>query len=256
MNPMSPHSIRYHDGTHSYYGANGKRYVSASQLVDRFSNKFDAEAVSEDYAVRAGRTAEFWVDKWDGIRDVALERGNRIHNAMEEMVNGMGSIAVAGKAHTSQNPDRFLPGTPYIQWPDGVYTEQILWNHEYKVAGRSDKFIIETIGKKRYFHVDDYKSNKYIKMFSFKDKDGYRKMKAPLNHLMDCDYFKYCMQLSTYMLMAELMGFTVGRITLIHFPHVPEIAPQGAVPPPPQHYQLPYLKKEVISALNYINNNG
>ena len=69
------------------------------------------------------------------------------------------------------------------------------------------------------------------------------KMKFPLNNLDDCNYYHYCLQLSTYAYIIESYNpdFTIEDLVLVHFDHNDNMTV----------YHLPYLKKEVERMLAY-----
>ena len=69
------------------------------------------------------------------------------------------------------------------------------------------------------------------------------KMKFPLNNLEDCNYYHYCLQLSTYAYIIESYNpdFTIEDLVLVHFDHNDNMTV----------YHLPYLKKEVERMLAY-----
>lgn len=254
--------VLYDDSTHTYT-CRGRRYISATQIIDFFKEKFDTKAEAAKYADRHGGTAAYWTAKWEEIKGTSLVRGNGIHELREELTLNRGMDVFMGKAYRVQNPDLVLPEVPYALWPDGIFTERLLWHHGYGIAGRCDKVIFESISEGnaqewftqpgRYAHLEDYKSNRRIRIRGFQYKDGtHARMLAPISHLEDCEFVHYTLQLSLYQLMLEYLGFKPGQRIITHFPHVPDMAPFEAKAPPPVYYPVPYLKKEVLSMLNYL----
>lgn len=69
------------------------------------------------------------------------------------------------------------------------------------------------------------------------------KMKFPLNNLDDCNYYHYCLQLSTYAYIIESYNpdFSIEDLVLVHFDHNDNMTV----------YHLPYLRKEVERMLSY-----
>jgi hypothetical protein len=249
--------VDYDDSTHRY-SLLGQKYTSASQLVERFTEPFDTVEVAKRYALKHGETAEYWIAKWKEKNDKSKVRGNFIHDANEVALHGRmvdifnsQQLPVQGE-HTDQ--------IPWIERPDGVYTERKLWHHGYKIAGRADKIILLTnrdpdnIGiyniTERYAHIEDYKTNESLNFESYQFKNGTHKvMRPPIAYLPDCNWIHYCLQLSTYMLMLEYQGFLPGTMTITHFPHPTEECPN----PTKQKYNVPYMKKEVVLMCNFIN---
>lgn len=66
-------------------------------------------------------------------------------------------------------------------------------------------------------------------------------MKYPLNHLDDCTWIHYCLQLSTYAYMLEKIkpSLKIKHLYINHFDH------EGNE----TEYECPYLKDEVIKML-------
>lgn len=244
--------IQYDDASHTY-SCNGLRYTSATQLLDSVKYPFDTKRQAELYAQKAGRDAAYWEKDWEQIKLRSLDRGNSIHNLREEITNNRAFDTLHGRLWRVQNADLFDVRTPYSRYPDGLYTERIVWNHKYRIAGRADRFAIETVKGKRYVHIDDYKTNKFIRKVSFFDYNTgkHQMLKPPLDHLMQCEFIVYSLQLSLYMYMFESMGLKPGKIQLIHFPHIPEMAPPGAEPPAPVYHRCKYMKSDVTRLLNH-----
>lgn len=237
--------VQYNDELHAY-SFEGRRYTSASQLVEKFVKPFETMETAIRYAEKNGETAEYWIEQWRIKKEKSLVRGNYIHDSNEEALQGMMMYPFQGKilpVH-AEAPDS-------IRWftrPDGIYTERMLWHHGWQIAGRADKIILTSHNDIRVAHVEDYKTNEEIKTESYQYKNGdYKKMLPPLGYLMDCNWIHYCLQLSTYMFMLEYQGFTPGSITLIHYPHPTEENPE----PKPVRKEVPYMKKEVLLMCKY-----
>ena len=242
--------IQYDDKLHRY-SFRGTRYLSATQVLDLVKPKFEAEEIAKQYAKKAGRTKEDWLDTWDDIRDASLDRGNAIHNMHEYIINNRSIDVVHGRPLRVRNPELF-PHLSLKDYPDGVYTERIVWDHRFQIAGRCDKFAIETVKDKRYVHIDDYKTNRLIRFTSYHDKEkGYKMLLPPLDHLMACEAVVYNLQLSLYMHMFMCQGFHPGNMRIIHFPHIPKMAPPGARQPDPVVYDMKFLHDDILTLLRY-----
>ena len=243
--------IDYNDAAHRY-SIGGQRYTSASQLVEKFTNKFDGPAVAINYARKHGETPEYWLAKWANKNSASLERGNAIHDANETVLHAR-MIDVFNDQQIPVIGETTPESIPWINRPDGVYTERKLWHHGYKIAGRADKIILLTHSNniyERVANVEDYKTNEKLNFESYEFRDGNHKMMlAPLTYIQDCNWFHYCLQLSTYMFMLEYQGFLPGTMHIIHYPHPTADNPN----PQKQRHEVPYMKKEVLAMCNYIN---
>lgn len=250
--------IRFDPTHHRYTGPQGP-YISATQLVELAVNKFNTEEESIAMAERRGMTPEYWLDKWKKENKFSLLHGTRIHELQEALSYASGVEVRKGKVLRVQNSDRLEEIIDdYFYWPDGVYNELLLWNEVARVAGRADKVLLSTtMDGTRKADIEDHKTNKRIERKSWYDKlTGYRMMKSPVEHLMDCNFYHYALQLSIYQLLLELMGFEPGTRTLLHYPPIPEDLADypGERVTKPIRYELPYLRGEVINLIKYYHN--
>lgn len=246
----------YDDAIHRY-SFQGIPYTSSTQVVEKFSHPFDQQSVAIAYAAKHGNTPEYWIQQWNQKRDESLVRGNGIHDANETALQGMQLASFQGTARPVHGP-AIREEDDWYQRPDGIYTERKLWHHGYRVAGRADKIILEThgyissmpaTGKEpreavRTAHIEDYKTNEKLDKVSYQYKStgDYKMMKAPIAHIMDCNWWHYCLQLSLYMFMLEYQGFKPGTMSIIHYPH------EGGK----ESHQVPYLRKEVVLMLQWL----
>jgi hypothetical protein len=252
----------YFDGNiHVYYNTEGIIYDSPSKVFAKYKNKFDADGVAKRYALKHGETAAFWKAKWEKERDASLERGTGIHQTKEDLMFGRGIDKFKGRTMTVQNADLYLAGAvrDLHDLPDGIYPEIPIWNHNWRISGKPDKLVLDTTRAggvpKRWAHIDDFKTNKSIDKISYQFPDGdYKRMKKPLEHLMDCNWMHYGLQLSFYLYIMESAGFTPGELKLIHIPH-PTRDDQGQVIAQPEDvlYTLPYMKPEIVLTLTDYN---
>jgi hypothetical protein len=247
-------AVTYDDLTH-IYSCDGVRYLSSTQIVEMFRRKFDAATAAQIQEDKSGRPAEEFIRIWKDINLKSLDRGNIIHDLRDEITNNRAFEVIYGKPFRVQNPQLF-PTRDMSQWPDGVYTDNkqdVLYRHDYRIAGRPDRYTIVTEDGIRYVHIDDYKTNRRLRTRSYCDPvQGYQMMLEPISHLMDCEMVHYTLQLSLYMFMFEYQGFKPGRMRLIHFPHIPEIAPPGAKEPDPVEYPIEYDRDSVVLMLDHL----
>jgi hypothetical protein len=255
--------VEYDDPRHLYGLGIGKpgfiRYWSSTQVVEKFYEKFDARPRAEAYAAKHGGTPEYWLEQWADNRDKSLVRGNTIHSR-EEMILQSRMIDIKDGTVLPVHGEMIADTTPWIERPDGVYTERLLWHHGYRIAGRADKIILETPhscwidgqlhSEYRVAHIEDHKTNKELKKVGFQFKNGtFKMMRPPIAHLMDCNFVHYELQLSLYMFMLEYQGFRPGKMTVIHYPHPTDENPH----PEKEYHDVRYLKKEVVTMLAFLN---
>jgi len=186
--------VTFDSGSHTYTNIKtGEKYVSVTTLLGKYKPKFDDHLHAERVAKRDGCTKHDILDKWEKIRTAATDKGTLVHNLLEDYIK------------TGRKPDKahwlfdefsrlISENTSYIKT---IYGEELLYNHDYKVAGTSD--VVIDGGK--YFHMADFKTNKAFNYYSkyneyFSD---------PVSHLSVCEFNVYSLQLSMYAFMYEKM---------------------------------------------------
>lgn len=256
MNPAVAHQteeVEYEDTNHVYH-LRGRIYRSATQIVEKFIEPFNAPVQAARMADRYGQSPEYWIAKWKGINQKALDRGSKIHKEKEDFLHGRGFAQVNDKHFQVYNLNVPLYAafrTNYSKLPDGIYPELKLWRHDWGIAGRVDKPVLETVAGNRFAHVEDYKTGKKIATESYRDyKTGnYDMMLGALSHLQDCEFNHYALQLSIYQFMLEYFGFKPGTRRLIHYPHKEEWMTND---PSPVIIPVPYLRIEVLAMLHQL----
>jgi len=221
---------------------------------------FDEKAKEESKAAVAALQSAILVE-WEVEKNIACFNGSNFHQAKEQ-----GWLS----------SDVHFEGVKYKNWhklgvqdmgginvnpkdlPDGVYSELILWNNQYRVAGAADIVYIETVNGIRYIDIDDYKTNKKIETSSFKDRfrGRYKTMLHPLSQIMDCNALHYTLQLSCYALYLEKFGFTPRFLNFQHWKNVSVDSEGNPDKLNPlykfeKNYEVEYKRKEVIAMLEH-----
>lgn len=226
--------VQYDNRTHTYFTMiNGSRkiYQSCTTVVGWYKEPFNTVEKARAYAEKNGETPEYWMRVWAEKRDLACEKGTAIHDEREQREYKSSSTVFNTATVRLLN---------YHTLADGVYPELKLWHHYWCIAGRADKCTIETIGRNRYMHILDYKTNE-LKFQSYQNRRGdFKRMLQPLQGLMDCNVMHYYLQLSLYQYMAEYLGFKPGTRTIVN------IVDGKDVP-----YEVPYLRDKVEDMLKF-----
>lgn len=117
--------------------------------------------------------------------------------------------------------------------------EEILYNHEYQLAGQADIVIITDKG----IHIHDWKTNIGKNL---EEVDYYNpKLLKPFLHLPNTKLMEYTLQLSLYAYFCELKyNLPILSLTIHH------------LDAECKSYSLDYHKQDVINLLNYIKENG
>jgi hypothetical protein len=243
---MTTNRVVFDEDSHTYTNPTGIKYVSATTLIGKYKQPFDKVAVATAYAKKNGKTPEYWIAKWEEISTKACEKGTNFHKAKEARMLSTDGISKEDKVLPVVDINKFTePNIDYATLPDGVYPELLLWNHYWGIAGLADIITIDG----EYFDVDDYKTNKKIDKTSYSHpRYGHKMMKPPINHLMDCNYIHYSLQLSLYAYMLEMLSGKKCRSICFHH-HPPQVGNPDLVQEEGIKYKVAYLKSEVLAML-------
>lgn len=90
---------------------------------------------------------------------------------------------------------------------DGIYNEKLIKGKH--TIGIPDRFIITTIGKVRYVSIYDFKVMNRIQFTSK------YKMKAPVQHLDNCNFIQASLQLTFYAMLFLQKGFAIDNVSIV-----------------------------------------
>lgn len=182
----------------------GIKYNSVTKAIASIEPHFDAEAVSlaivnqqddvkqERYI---GMTQTQILDYWQMLNDEANTYGTKVHDIVEKYL----------KANKWWFPKdelaiKVIEGYNSLKIDEGVrmQPERIMFSEEFQLAGMSD-LIIDI--DDRFFDVGDWKTNR---VFNFYNPYGYETLLKPFDHLQNCQWSVYTIQLSVYAYMYEM----------------------------------------------------
>lgn len=248
--------VIYSDGPHVYLSkVDGSKYISVTTLIGEYENKFNEAFFSKYKAlesladpdhfslVKQGLlNTQIWnpellnklninetefndkvaeiLDSWHNTRDEACDHGTWVHSLMEESfynkthfdLSNYGSPEIVGNYTCT-------PGYYTLDIDHGMYPEYLIsWisPEGVKISGQVDLLVRNG----NDVSIFDYKTNKEIKKKSFfnSSKKSNVMMKYPLNTIMDCNYWHYVLQLSTYAYMVQQINpeLNIKELKLIH----------------------------------------
>jgi ATP-dependent exoDNAse (exonuclease V) beta subunit len=181
-------NVVFNEEDHSYY-LNFKRCISTTELIGRFKKKFETELMSSLVAKRDGRTKDDVIAEWDEKRITSQIRGTELHKCAELMFQSKG-----------YKPDPIVTNKLYKMLQDFhkdyknilalVRAELVVGDDTWGVCGMIDKLFYNTLENE--LQIWDYKTNKEIKT------TNKYKMINGLNHLEECEFNTYSLQLSIY----------------------------------------------------------
>lgn len=189
---LEPIEHKYH------HRESGEIFTSVTKVLSSVEPHFDTEAIAEAIVRQSdekkqqkyvGMNKAQILDHWQELNDTANEYGTKVHEAVEKYL-------LSQKLYTTSDQleidvinafNRLKIDEGQVMWP-----ERIMFSAEHKLAGTAD-LIIDI--DDTYFDVGDYKTNKE---FNFFNKFGFKTLKKPFDHLQDCQYSVYSLQLSIY----------------------------------------------------------
>lgn len=153
--------IYYDDATHTYTNKKGEKYLSGSQYAKQFERPFDAVAISEKMAEKAGVRAEDIRAMWELKSNISTGFGTAIHAALE-LYGAFGGLAkqLSKDTHIHDHPVIKKAVEEFYEGRDGelaVY-EALVVDHAAKRAGRIDRLLLVP-GPGKNVRVQDYKTN-------------------------------------------------------------------------------------------------
>ncbi len=269
-------SLKFYPEEHLYIDSDApnKNWISVTKLVDMFVEPFDAVKIAEQCSKKKkskwyGMTPQDIIDAWDRENKRSTDLGSWYHDQREKDVLGCSTINRDG--HELSIIDSVYEDdvkiAPEQILSDGIYPEHFVYLESIGLCGQSDW--VEVYDGK--VNILDYKTNKKIELESFADWKGRHKMMLkPLQHIQDCNYYHYALQLSTYMYMVLRHNpqLNAGSLKIQHvvfeqagedkfgYPILTRDEEGNPIVKETQIYELPYLKKEVKLMIDHLEKKG
>lgn len=175
------------------YTYNGDVLQSVTNFVENCFPMFDVEYHAKGVAARQGKPTQEIIAMWERKGQESRERGTEMHNKIEKYYQGISSPEDETFRLFKMFASRVIL-KPYR-------TEWAVFDEEFKIAGTID-FVDYQNGKYTIFdwkRSDKLVANEMpIKASIYKSKGLY-----PLEHLEDCPYYHYALQLSLYKFILE-----------------------------------------------------
>lgn len=184
----------------------GKIYTSVTKVLGSIEPHFEGDRIATAIAKQAdtnprknkkyiGMSKEQILDHWQELNDTANEYGTHVHETIETYLFNNKFYFPEGELEK-----KIIAGYESLGIDEGkeIYPERIMFSEEYELAGTAD-LIIDIDDE--FFDVGDWKTNKE---FNFFNSFGHKTLLKPFDHMQDCQFSIYSMQLSTYALMYEM----------------------------------------------------
>tara|TARA_R110001632_G_scaffold114615_3_gene225974 strand:+ start:3893 stop:4702 length:810 start_codon:yes stop_codon:yes gene_type:complete len=245
-------------------------WVSVTSLVGKFKEPFDGKTIAKKSSKNKrskwyGMTPNEILDAWENEKNRAIKLGNWYHNQREADMLELNTIQREGvevpiiKPLVKENGNKLAPEQ---KLSDGLYPEHLVYLKSAKLCGQAD--VVEVVNG--YININDYKTNKEIKEKGFTNWEGItKKLYNPVSHLDDCNLSHYNLQLSIYAYIIKKHNpkLKIGKLTIQHV-KFKQLGEDKNGYPINEHvngepvldeiimYDLPYLKNEVISIINWL----
>ena len=251
-------NVAFENESHTYWNVeDNKQYISVTTLIHRYTQEFDKNFWSAYKALEKLLPKESWaiekksllstkkfnkeildiyniseldfnkaqqgiLDAWDEENRKSCERGTKIHSDIENSFYNhpkdisLQKFGLGGKFECKKDYSE-------LDLEYGVYPEYLISieskDKVLRLAGQIDLIIKQD----NEITIVDHKTNKKIDLKSGFDTNtkASAKMKYPLNNLMDCNYYHYSLQLSTYAWMLQKLHteFVIKDLILNHYDH-------------------------------------
>lgn len=293
---MIKHPVIYFDEKlHKYTDEYGNTLTSVTTVIGKYVEKFQSEEVARacerigknprhpKYLKYKGKTAKQILKEWDNTTKEALDKGNRKHNYLEEVIkhsnnysrvqgsyindriftipdiisNPLVGVVTIDKlielGLDSRYPIIFDMIVKFVDKGWKLYSEIGVFNTDLLISGLIDLLLV----KDNEFIIMDWKTNKAPIMYEsgYFDKtvdgemtdtfikDG-KTLNAPLDHLPASVGHKYALQLSGYAYLTEYFGLALKGIILCH---IRDIDGKEVVNPLP----IKYLKNDIATLFDH-----
>tara|TARA_A100001201_G_scaffold134413_1_gene122056 strand:+ start:8225 stop:9037 length:813 start_codon:yes stop_codon:yes gene_type:complete len=248
-------------------------WTSVTSFIGMFKPQFDAksQAVKSSKNKRSkwyGMKPKEILEAWDNESKRAIKLGNFYHNQREadllnfETIERSGvEVPIIRPLFDEESGDKIAPEQKLL---DGVYPEHFVYLNSIGICGQAD--LVEIVNG--VVNITDYKTNKEIKTKGFTNWEGItNKMYNPVAHLDDCNFNHYSLQMSIYLyiILRHNPKLKPGKLTLQHV-KFKQLGEDKNGYPINEHidgepvleevimYEVPYLKAEVKTLINWLKN--
>jgi hypothetical protein len=267
--------IKFQEQGHVYTSIvpDGIKWLGVTTLIGKLHEGFDSrsKAISSHNRKPSAAFPNKWYKvpvgeieaAWDSERERSTELGHWYHSKREnELYEPDMQLMWGVHRPVFEGADKIAPNQILTE---GVYPEHLMYLLSAQICGQSD-YVDVRDGKVR---IRDYKTCKEIKRRGFSNYKGTKMMFSPIEHLEDCDYTHYNIQLSLYMYMIlrHNPNLEPGEMTIEHikfeeasrdkydYPIYKKDESGQFIIREIEEIKMPYLRKEVVSILEWLKYN-
>ena len=198
------------------------KFTSVTQLLGYYKEKFDAitvatRCVADPKSEYYGMDADAVATEWTRYGTECADNGTILHEYGEKLFNRVPNLVAPDlpKAKHAKAAVDYL----FSQGYELAMSEMLLYSEELAIAGMDDIIL-----KKRVYGSTDYDymifdwkflSKPIVKKSFYSRKNGYKMMKGPFKHLMDCNWIHYSIQLSLYQTLTGDPGKITEKVLIV-----------------------------------------
>ena len=239
--------IEFHEEQHFYTLDDYKFGVSATSLIETYTQEFDSDSISQMVANKRGITQQEVLNEWKKENEFSCIKGSCIHLKAQSLWMNTNYEIDYNTINDNIDKDRLKKEydimskqainfyNDYKDMYDMIQDEFIVWSKEFDIAGSIDGIMYNKYTQQCC--ILDFKSNKDLQFES----KYHKKMKVPLHKLDDVNGQHYYIQLSIYKYLIE--KYTNIKIDELFIVYFNVNAENYEVIP------IPYLKNEVEEIL-------
>jgi len=203
---ISNNPVVFNEEAHTYTHREHGKLISVTTLLGKYKKPFNSQLHASRVAKREGVSTEMVLEMWESEKNKACDKGTKIHKLLEDYISFGEVLQDYGWLYKSYDK-----GVEYnIDKFKSISCEKLLHDDEYKVAGTAD-LIYEHSNDE--FTLGDFKTNK---KFRFCSPFGERLL-DPVDHLHNCEFNIYALQLSMYAYMHEkLTGKKCRKLVIFY----------------------------------------
>ena len=212
--------IQFDEPTHVYtVKGSSKGIISCTKFLHEFFGHFDAKGTirkmmaspkwTESKWYKPGITAKEIEEQWNANGREASGAGTAMHLAIEQFLNGSEHVILPHIKETTEWRYFMNFWREHGADLEPYRTEWEVWSEDHKLAGQIDMvYKRKSDGK---FLIYDWKRSKEIKT-----ENKFQTGLPPIQHLPDCNYWHYTLQLNVYRWFLEnLYGLEIEDMYLL-----------------------------------------
>lgn len=198
--------------------------LSVTTFVHTFFPHFDPDKVIKNMmnskswinSKYYGKTIQEIKTEWDNIRNEAANAGTKMHFAIEQFYNSQIDTSITLQQDrdvvNTREYNQFIKFQIDHKHLVPYKTEWRIFDTDLKIAGSID-MIFHDPETEGCIHIYDWKRSKEIKY-----QNRFQKATTPIEHLDDCNYNHYALQLNVYKYIIEKnYGLKVTELVIVVF---------------------------------------